>query len=300
VVGYFKGSATFGKSEPNETVVNSAGDYDIFIARYNPDGTLRWAKRAGGVGDDSGLKVAALSDGSTVVTGYFTGSATFGQGDPGETILTSAGEEDAFLARYDSDGALVWAKSAGGTDPDSGGDVVALSDDSVVVTGSFASSATFGKSEPNQTVLDAAGEHDIFIARYNLDGSLLWATSAGGSTYDSGMGVTALWDDSVAVGGFFTGSATFGQGKPNETILTSEGDDDIFVARYDPSGAFLWVKRAGGTAAEWSESIAAAPNFSVVITGHFQGSPIFGQGEPDETELNTAGDFDIFIASFFQ
>ena len=300
VIGYFEGSATFGESEPNETVLSSAGDLDVFIARYNLDGTLEWAKSAGGVNADVGVGIIALSDDSTVLTGYFSGSATFGQGDPGETVLDSAGSNDMFVARYNADGTLLWAKCAGGTDPDSGHGVSVLSDDSTVVTGSFASSATFGKSEPNQTVLSSAGDYDMFIARYNPDGTLAWAKGAGSTDYDNGMAITALWDNSIAVAGLLTGAATFGQGEPNETVLTSAGNEDIFVARYDSNGIFAWAKRAGGTASDWAEAIAAQSNFSVVVTGWFKGSATFGQGETDETELNSAGDYDIFIASFFQ
>ncbi|MCX6645479.1 MAG: hypothetical protein NTY09_03850, partial [bacterium] len=69
--------------------------------RYNPDGTLAWAKRAGGAsGDDSGRGITALSDNSTVVTGGFHDSAKFGPGEPNETILESAGGRDIFIARF--------------------------------------------------------------------------------------------------------------------------------------------------------------------------------------------------------
>ena len=100
VTGYFYGSATFGPSEPNQTVLTSAGGEDIFIARYNPDGTLAWAKRSGGVSSDYGWGITTLSDNSTVVTGVFYDSATFGPGEPNETILTSAGGLDIFIARF--------------------------------------------------------------------------------------------------------------------------------------------------------------------------------------------------------
>jgi hypothetical protein len=100
VTGWFYISATFGPGEPNQTVLTSAGESDIFIARYTPDGTLAWAKRAGGISDDDGRGITALSDDSTVVTGNFQGSATFGPGEPNETVLDSAGSYDIFVARF--------------------------------------------------------------------------------------------------------------------------------------------------------------------------------------------------------
>jgi hypothetical protein len=105
VTGEFYESATFGPGEPNQTVLTSAGDFDIFIARYNPEGTLAWAKCAGGpdgydIWDERGLGITTLSDNSTTVTGNFSGSATFGLGEPNQTDLTSAGGADIFVARF--------------------------------------------------------------------------------------------------------------------------------------------------------------------------------------------------------
>ena len=59
---------------------------DICVARYNPDGTLAWAKRAGGIYRDTACHIAVLSDGSALATGdFWDGTATFGPGEPGET-----------------------------------------------------------------------------------------------------------------------------------------------------------------------------------------------------------------------
>lgn len=75
---------------------------------------LLWAVRAGGSDRDWGLGIAALADGSALVSGAFSGTATFGPGEPGETLLTSAGDTDIFVARHNADGTLAWARWAGG------------------------------------------------------------------------------------------------------------------------------------------------------------------------------------------
>jgi len=301
VTGWFYVSATFGPGEPNETILTSDGGFDIFIARYNPDGTLAWAKRAGGAsGYDGGRGITMLSDNSTVVTGLFFESATFGPGEPNQTALTSDGGYDIFIARYNTDGTLAWAKRAGGGDSDAGFGITTLSDNSTVVTGYFYDSATFGPGEPNQTVLTSAGYFDIFIARYNPDGTLAWAKRAGGgsSENDLGNGITALSDNSTVVTGYFYDSATFGPGEPNQTVLTSAGYFDIFTARYNPDGTLAWAKRAGGASNDWGNGITTLSDNSTVATGVFSKSATFGPGEPNETVLTSAGDYDIFIARF--
>ncbi|MCX6644913.1 MAG: hypothetical protein NTY09_00930 [bacterium] len=293
VIGWFTGSATFGPSEPNQTVLTSVGSCNTFIARYNPDGTLAWAKRAGrGNNYEEGLGITTLSDNSTVVTGGFNGSATFGSGEPNETVLTSDGGEDIFIARYNPDGT---GGEFYGLGDDWGNGITTLSDNSTVVTGVFEYSATFGPGEPNQTVLSSVGSRDIFIARYNQDGTLAWAKRAGGISYnDGGYGITTLSDNSTVVTGEFNGSATFGPGEPNQTILTSASGNDIFVARYNPEGTLAWAKRAGGGSSENGCGITALSDNSTVVTGWLGESATFGPGEPNEIVLN--GGF--FIARY--
>jgi uncharacterized delta-60 repeat protein len=300
VTGYFYETATFGPGEPNETVLWSAGWYDddIFIARYNPDGTLAWAKRAGGTDSDRGCGITTLSDDSTVVTGRFEGNATFGPGEPNETVLTSSGGYDFFIARYNPDGTLEWAKRAGGSQREVGLAITTLSDNSTVVTGRFWDAATFGPDEPNETVLWSAGACDIFIAQYNPDGTLVYAKRAGGLDWDESHGITTLLDNSTVVTGYFERSATFGLGEPNETVLTCIDCYDIFIARYNPDGTLAWAKDAECIEGNKGFGITSLSDNSSVVTGFFNESAIFGPDEPNETILTSAGGSDIFIARF--
>jgi hypothetical protein len=76
------------------------GNDDIFIAKYNADGTLLWAKQAGGNNTDNGRGISVLSDGSFFITGHFKRTATFGSGETNETSLTPAGFYDIFIAKF--------------------------------------------------------------------------------------------------------------------------------------------------------------------------------------------------------
>ena len=308
ITGYFGypsgGSAIFGPGEPNQTILIADGGCDIFIARYNPDGTLAWAKRAGGNGSDEGLAITTLSDDSIVVTGYFTGTyAVFG---PGETNQTTLPPGKFFIAKYNYiDGTLAWAKRAIGSI--SSGvyfGITTLSDDSTVVTGSFGGNAKFGPGEPNQKILTSAGSSDIFVARYNsTNGTLAWAKHAGGLLEDDGYAITALSDNSTVVTGRFAHSATFGPGEQYETILTcSYATFAIFVARYNPDGTLAWAKYVQehqSTSNNAGYGITTLSDNSTVVTGIFQFSAIFGLGDPNQTTLTSgATNCDIFIARY--
>jgi uncharacterized delta-60 repeat protein len=301
VTGYFFGSATFGPGELNQTILVSAGEGDIFIAQYNTDGSLVWVKRAGGPSNELGFKITTLSDNSTVMTGWFEGSTTFGQGEPNQTSLISAGGDDIFVARYNPDGTLAWAKRAGGSGHDYGYGITTLSDNATVVTGTFYNTATFGPGESNQKVLTSAGDHDVFIARYNPDGTLAWAKRAGGSGHEPGFGITTLSENSTVVTGPFWGSVTFGPGEVNQTLLTSAGEKDIFIARYNSDGTLAWAKSAEGAwGVDVGWGITTLSDNSAVVTGYFYGSDTFGPGEVNQTVLTSTGNYDIFVARYDQ
>ena len=294
-------TATFGAGEDNETILSSAGEFDIFVAGYNADGTLAWAESAGGTGVDQGYGIAALADGSSLVTGRFQFTATFGAGEDNETSLTApAWPVNLFLAKYNSDGTLAWAVSAGGDTSTEGHAVATLADGSALVTGQFAGTATFGAGEGNETPLTSAGQNDLFVAKYNSDGTLAWATQAGGTDNAdaNGKGIAALTDGSSLVTGAFWNDVTFGAGEANETTLSSAGDWDIFVAKYDPDGDLVWAMRSGGNRSAEGEDIVALADGSSLITGNFEGVATFGPGDPNETILDSGDYPDILVAKY--
>jgi uncharacterized delta-60 repeat protein len=332
LTGCFTFSATFGEGEPNETTLVTA-EQSIFVARYNADGSLAWAKAPyigdGPAGARSGYGVAALSDGSAVVTGAFDVEATFGPGEPNETTLTPVihplDGSDVFIAKYNPDGTLAWAKRAGGPGEDGAFSIAVYADGSAVVTGYFSDTATFGPGEPNEVAVPSVGYYDVFIAKYNPDGTLAWAKGVGGyQDEDFGRAIAALPDGSAVVTGVFGytdsgfhfgGSARFGDGEPNETTLTSDGGNDVFVAKYASNGTLVWAKRAGGTSEDEPRAIAPLPDGGSVVAGYW-GSPhdsgppypeppfvpktiIFGAGEDGETGLTSQGLHDIFVARYY-
>ncbi len=186
---YFLGSATFGQGETNQTTLSPLGSQDFFVAKYDSNGALVWAKAAGGMSGDEGFAIAVDSSGNSYVTGFFVFLATFGQGEANETTLTSAGSADIFVAKYGSNGTLLWAKRAGGTVTDQGSGIGVDSSGNSYVTGVFEGTATFGPGEANQTMLTSTGNSDVFIAKYNSNGALLWAKRAGGNFTTKGSAI---------------------------------------------------------------------------------------------------------------
>jgi hypothetical protein len=292
ITGSYRDSATFGAGEPNETVLRNSG---TFVAKYAPGGSLVWAVRSDG--RSSGIAVDAANN--SVITGSFSGTTIFGAGEQNETVLTSAGSSDIFIAKYGLNGYLLWAKQANGTNSNNSYGIAVDTSGNNVITGSFSGSTTFGAGEPNETILTSTGSTDIFTAMYAPNGSLVWAVQAGGISWgDAGKGITVDVEGNSMITGSFTGRATFGAGEPNETVLASTGNIDIFIAKYAPHGSLVWAIQAGAILGDSGNGIAVDSMGKIIVTGYFEGKSTFGKGEPNETHLRSSGNNDIFIAKY--
>ncbi|MDH3445849.1 MAG: SBBP repeat-containing protein, partial [Deltaproteobacteria bacterium] len=194
-------------------------------------------------------------------------------------------------AKYDSNGVFQWVQQAGGTGTDRGNKVAVGGSGHSYVTGRFNGTATFVS-----TSLISPGGNEMFVAKYDSSGTLLWAKRAGGTLDDVGTGIEVDQSGNSYLTGFSTGTAIFGPGDPNQTVLTSAGTNDIFVAKYDTNGALRWVKGAGGTLLDQGLGLAVDGLGNSVVTGFFNGTVTFGAGEVTETMLTSAGGTDIFVA----
>jgi Fibronectin type III domain len=279
VTGGFEGAATFDST----TLTDGAGIADVFVAKMNADGSWAWATNAGGSGSDSGQDISALPDGSSIVTGYFEGAATF---DSTTLISSSAGIWDVFVAKMNADGSWAWATNAGGAGYDLGNGVSALPDGSSIVTGFFNGTATFGSTTLTSS---SAGIDDVFVAKVNANGTWAWAANVGGRTNDSGNGVSALPDGSSIVTGHFEGAAAFG----STTLTSGEGGTDVFTAKMNADGTWAWAAQAGGSGYDVGNGVSALPDGSSIVTGGFYGTATFGS---TTLTSRSAGIADVFVA----
>jgi len=279
VTGYFRSTVAFGSAS-----LTSVGGEDLFVAKLDPDGAVVWATRAGGTGLDKGYGIATDGQGNCFVTGHFLGTAIFGN-----TTLTAVGNVDVFIAKLDASGAFVWAKGFGGTAGDLGQGIAADALGNSYVTGNFSGTVAFGA-----TTLQSPSD-DVFITKLDPDGEFLWARNAGGADLDAGRAIAV--DDTGScyvtgqIGSLSTApgyTATFGT-----IVLTTVGNGDVFVAKLDTDGAFLWAHRAGGAANEMGTGVSLDASGNCYLTGYFGSTATFGT-----TDLTaaSAAQSDAFVA----
>jgi hypothetical protein len=171
------GIVTFGAGEPTATTFSNLGP-DVFVARYQVDGRFAWARHASGYGANYGQSIGATSDGGAVVAGGFGGPSyrsngfeptTFGTASDAEqiTLQPISFQVTLFVARYDANGALVWARELGssGTYDDAYGLAIGA-DDSATVVGRFDGTGVFDAVQAGVLLIDSYGNLDAYLARF--------------------------------------------------------------------------------------------------------------------------------------
>jgi len=277
VTGFFLGTVNFGGGN-----LIDAGGGDVFLAKFTPNGAHVWSQRFGGTAADIGRGLATDGSDNVFLIGSSEGSADFGGG-----VLSGLGANDIYLAKYNSAGAHQWSQRFGNIQQQFGYVVVVDGSDNVIMAGSFIGTVDFGGGG-----LPSVFNHDVVLAKYDPSGTHLWSQrfgdqfSTGGTAIPFSLALDA--SDAVVVTGYFSDSIDFGGG-----LLSSGGStNDIFLAKYDASGAHLWSTDFG-THPSMDEGCAVAldPWSNIVLTGSFSGQVDFGGGG-----ILTQGGDDIFVA----
>lgn len=276
ITGSFRETVEFGST------TLTASYNDVFVAKLDADGNWLWATSAGGSLSDYALDIAVDTNGNCFVTGGFEDVATFGS-----TTLTVNPEDmmgrDIFIAKLDTNGNWLWAERAGGADPDDGKGITCDSSGNCYVTGVFYDlAADFGPDYFNNNQAD-----NVFISKLSPSGNWLWTSRATGiwPCYSYGHSISIDSSGDVCLTGFFNETITFGS-----TTLTSQGFQDIFIAKLDDGGNWLWTNQAGLESYNEGTGISTGPGGNIFVAGYFYGTADFG----DDTLLS-AGGADIFI-----
>ena len=295
VTGYFNLTGDFDPG-PGISNLTSAGTDDVFILKLNSSGSFQWARAVGGTNVDTGYSITTDAFGNVIVTGSFNQTTDF---DPGIPVfnLVSAGGNDVFVLKLNSSGNFVWAKSFGGTSEDEGRSVCVDPSGNVITCGFFEVSVDFDPG-PGTYSLTSNGVLDAFISKLDPSGTLIWANNTGAGGNDAAYGVTTDASGNIYSTGYFSNTVDFDPGISSYTI-TSAGQYDVFIDRFDASGNFIWAKCLGGTGDEVAYGIALGGTTTVHTCGNFQNTCDF---DPNAGILNliSNGTEDLFVHKMCQ
>ena len=271
ITGSFEGTTVF-----DSISLSTDGNDNFFVAKYDPSGSVLWAKRAGGIAN-SGRGIAVDSAGDVFATGAFHLPATF----DGITLTGGNPGYDIFLVKYDPNGNVIWARKATGSGGINTGQSVAVdASGNCFVTGTFEGSVNF-----SGVVLNSAGGDDLFLAKYDNTGTLLWVRDFGGTGNDSGRGVSVDASGKCLVTGSFSGSIS-----ASTNNLTSNGGQDLLVLKYDTDGTLRWAWGGGGPNDDFGNAIGADSVGDCFAGGSFSGTANFGTNS-----FTSAGGTDVVV-----
>lgn len=217
----------------------------LVVIALDAAGKLRWLTAASGIGDSACNDLAVARDGTLVIVGSFGDALTLGA-----VTKQSRGGADALVAKLTADGKPQWLRSDGSVEYDSAR-AVALAGTAIYVAGSFGADATFGDTAlalPPDTQHKVANPSNAFLARYRASGEVDWAVA---------HGVAGSFDEAWAVAPMSDGGAA----------ITGEAAEQMFVARYAPSGRQLWVRATTEHAAP--RALLALPDDDLLVAAYF-------------------------------
>ena len=312
VGGDFKGTCDL---DPGPGVQEYAGNglTNAFLGEFSSDGEFEWACAWGGesFSDYCWLEGVALDgSGRIYVTGSFTGTVDLDPG-PGVVEHWSSHQGDGYLSKFGATGELEWVRTWGADDGDmdSGARSLGVTVDGsgeVCITGHFQGTVDFDPGAATDHHIstltdDGHNSDDVFLSKFDSSGEFQWARTWGGKSDDSGLDVAGDGSGIVYVTGGYWDTVDFDTG-PGTDEHTSNGGSDVFLSKFDSSGAFQWARTWGGETAnqpghENGKGVVTYGPGDIYVTGSFSDTVDFDPGAGVDEHTSNGG-FDAFVSKF--
>ncbi|MEG4321829.1 MULTISPECIES: SBBP repeat-containing protein, partial [unclassified Microcoleus] len=265
------------------------GGIDAFITKVNPTGSaLVYSTYFGGSAREGAQAIALDNNGNAYVTGNTYSTDLPVSYYPADTLI--GGQSDAFVSKFDANGARTYSTYLGGSGDDLGNNIAVDSSGNAYVVGNTAST-DFPTVSPIQDT-NAGGANDAFVSKLSPNGtSLIYSTYLGGSGDDNGNRIAVDSAGNVYVAGNTT-STNFPTKNAIQSV--SGGGKDAFVTKINSSGSALVDSTyLGGSGDDYGNGIGVDANGAVYVAGATK-STNFPTANPLQA-ANGGGDFDVFI-----
>ncbi|MFG6687048.1 T9SS type B sorting domain-containing protein [Mariniflexile sp. HNIBRBA6329] len=297
VSGAISGLVVFGAGEPNETTL--IANYDMFISKYTEKGELIWVRKAGSSRHTSAKNMDLDANGNIYITGNFFYDITFAESEPNE-IKLNRNNEQAYIAKYDSNGQFIWAKSPYFYSDDGtniSGDIKVINDNRIVYTGAYGS---YRYTYLTSCVkLSGIGYYDTILIQFDSNGDYIWNATINSTGDDRGLALDVDQNGNSFVAGYFSNNTIVNEGLCENTQLNNNGKADVFIGVYDINGQLLSIETAGGNEWDQASAIDVDNSGNIHITGYYSDTLVFGETQLNETTLAKNGVLEIFIAKYY-
>lgn len=291
---YVIGSTTSpaGISTPGSYQPMPGGGPDVFLAKYSPSGTRLWATYFGGPAADQGQHVTMDTIGGFLyVTGFSSSASGIATGGVHQSALL--GPSDAFLAKFDTTGALIWSTYFGGSEGETCNAVAVDGDGNATIIGWTNSSDNIASPGAHQPIF--RGQQDIFIAQFDPNGFRRWSTYYGDIGFDIGLQVAVTPTNDIILSGW-TSSVINIVSPGAYQIIYAGGTSDAILMKFSQNGTRIWSTYFGGTQEEYGDALYLDGSGDIFLAGPCtspDGLATAGTHQPA-----IGGNFDGYVARF--
>jgi hypothetical protein len=259
---------------------------DLFVVKLDEDGNIIWAKSTKSNANNYGNSITSDNNDNLYLTGFMWDSVYFDN-----HLLVSTNSLNllqAYVTKMNAiTGEFLWAVGGGGDGWSEGKSVAVDNNGDVVLGGWYRNDIFFGNDFLTNGGNDN-GPDDIFIAKFDSDGSLKWLNTTRCNLYSTCNDLTINTDNDIFLTGLFRGEILIGDTIYYSTVPSYH---DIYVLKLDKNGICKWFKSFGGDSPMNDIGFGIAHlDSNIFITGFYSSNSWF-----DDRLLNCSGASDIFI-----
>ena len=265
------------------------GGGDAFLTKFSSAGVREWGTYYGGTGEDRGSAVAVDATGNVYLTGLTASSTAIASGGHQNTY---AGNNDAFLVKFNSAGVRLWGTYYGGTGDDRGNAVAVDASGNVFLSGETLSTTGIASGGHQSTFSGGAG--DAMLVMFNSAGVRQWGTYYGGTGDDRGNAVAVDASGNVYLSGRTASTTAIASGGHQNTY--GGGVFDAYLVKFNSAGLRQWATYYGGTGEDRGDALAVDATGKVYLAGRTLSSTGIASGGHQNTFGGGFGD--AFLAIF--
>ena len=244
--------------------ISSLGQGDSYVLRLDQNGNFVNCIKFGNTGDDLIGEIEYKSNGEILICGYYTATCDF---DPSANTfnLVPSGSANGFLLHLNNNLSFINAYNFGSTGYDDIRDIAVDNNGNIYLTGIFQGTVDFDLLGSTSNVASNAGTEDGFIAKYSPTLGFIYAYSIGNTgTSDRGWKVECSNNNDVFISGMYTGTVDFNPSPTLTTNISSNGNWDVFLTKYNSSGVHQWTKSWGSLNQEYNTNMKITPQNNLI------------------------------------
>ncbi|MGH1336870.1 MAG: SBBP repeat-containing protein [Aureispira sp.] len=286
LVGHTRSFTGIASGGHQNSLGGSMGFQDAFLVKFNSSGVRQWGTYYGGANTDRGLGCSLDASGNIYLTGQTASTTGIASGGQQNSL---AGDFDAFLVKFTSNGVRQWATYCGGTGREYGYSCSVNNNGNVYLAGQTTSPAGIAVGGHQNSL---GGNEDAFLVKYNSSGLRQWGTYYGGTNIEYSYGCQTDGLGHVYLVGESYSANNIASGGYQDSL---NGVSDVFIAKFNNNGVRQWGTYYGGPGEERKSNCAIGQGGAIYITGETfstTGIATGGQGS------SNAGIYDAFLVKF--